>query len=111
MAKKPTATKPARQPTSTSSGSSNGLCMALLVLIIAICIGGSVYLYQHNEYVFDQHTLQAISKRAIAKNGNSSVSVLAASHICFYNLSSRVLCRHWSMMWLHSFVKNMATTF
>ena len=77
MAKKTASPKAvqAKQPSNCSSG----LCTALLVLLLAIVVGGSVYLYQHTEYVFDQHTLQAISKRAIAKHGNSSVKVSLAT--------------------------------
>eukprot|EP00045_Choanoeca_perplexa_P006684 m.57577 g.57577 ORF g.57577 m.57577 type:complete len:238 (+) comp13735_c0_seq1:86-799(+) len=59
-----------------ASTGSSGFCTALLVLLVAIAVGGSVYLYQHQEYVFDPATLQAISKRAIARHGNSDVKAL-----------------------------------
>eukprot|EP00730_Choanoeca_flexa_P008366 TRINITY_DN12478_c4_g7_i1.p2 TRINITY_DN12478_c4_g7~~TRINITY_DN12478_c4_g7_i1.p2 ORF type:complete len:236 (+),score=60.72 TRINITY_DN12478_c4_g7_i1:1839-2546(+) len=61
-----------------SSSSGSGLTMALIVVTLAVIVGGCVYLHNNTDYVFDQKVLQTISKRAIAKHGNGSVEALVS---------------------------------
>ena len=70
-----TSNAPAKRSTASRSRTSSHGCLSVAVAVLAIIIGGSYYLYQNENYVFDQAVLQQIARREIARNQNRSTQV------------------------------------